>query len=387
MLTQRIDVSTVADNKKSYHSKSSFSFAKDGNSRGLKLIKTNNTTAQEKKLVTFGEQISFKKISETLKTGESYIEFYGYGDKWYNFLISQQGIKAFRLNSEIVKDVSFFRVLIEEGDVEKLKVVANRLYKELIEPLDLYLTNKNLTIIPHGLLHYLPFNALYDGNKYMVDKFDMRILPSASVLQYIINNKTDSEQLLALGNPDLGYAELSLPFAEVEVNEISNIIKDSDIFVKERATETKVKNSAGKYNMLHFASHGTFNSAIPLDSALLLAKDEQNDGVLTVRELYDMQLNVDLVTLSACETALGHIGNGDDVIGFTRGFLFAGASSIVSSLWQVDDEATYQLMIRFYKNLTTMNKREALAEAQRQLKATYPNPYYWSAFQLSGLAI
>jgi CHAT domain-containing protein len=102
----------------------------------------------------------------------------------------------------------------------------------------------------------------------------------------------------------------------------------------------------------------------PLDSGLLLSGDDKNDGKLTVVALYDMRLPADLVTLSACNTVLGKVSSGDDVVGFLRGFLYAGASSIVSNLWQVDDQATAILMQTFYQSLPHMNKREALRAAQ-----------------------
>ena len=101
-------------------------------------------------------------------------------------------------------------------------------------------------------------------------------------------------------------------------------------------------------------------------------------------ELYDLNLNADLVTLSACETALGKVANGDDVVGFTRGFLYAGASSIVSSLWKVDDAATNQLMQNFYTNQKRKDKRSALRAAQLKTKKCYSHPYYWAAFPLTG---
>ena len=140
------------------------------------------------------------------------------------------------------------------------------------------------------------------------------------------------------------------------------------------------------FRYLHIASHGTFNADSPLTSALLLAKDAENDGTLTVGELYSMRLNADLVTLSACETGLGKIANGDDVVGLTRGFLYAGSRSIVASLWKVDDEATAYLMTRFYGALKGTSKREALRLAQLETRKKYPHPYYWAAFQLTGEA-
>ena len=116
-----------------------------------------------------------------------------------------------------------------------------------------------------------------------------------------------------------------------------------------------------------------------------MSSDSENDGTLTVGELYDLRLPADLVTLSACETALGKVANGDDVVGFTRGFLYAGTSSIVSSLWKVDDQATSILMQQFYKSLKETDKRSALRTAQLKVKDTYnSHPYFWAAFQITG---
>ena len=106
--------------------------------------------------------------------------------------------------------------------------------------------------------------------------------------------------------------------------------------------------------------------------------------MLTVGELYSMNLNADLVTLSACETGLGKVANGDDVVGLTRGFLFAGARSIVASLWSVDDKATAMLMETFYRNLVIMDKEEALRQAQITIRKNFPQPFFWAAFQLTG---
>jgi CHAT domain-containing protein len=121
---------------------------------------------------------------------------------------------------------------------------------------------------------------------------------------------------------------------------------------------------------------------------LLLAKSGTEDGSLTVGDLYNMRLDADLVTLSACETGLGKVQTGDDVLGLTRGFLFAGSSNIVASQWKVDDQATGVLMQHFYANLSQGKpKREALREAQRETRKTFAHPFYWAAFYLTGLGV
>ncbi|MBI2509532.1 MAG: CHAT domain-containing protein [Betaproteobacteria bacterium] len=135
---------------------------------------------------------------------------------------------------------------------------------------------------------------------------------------------------------------------------------------------------------IHLATHGKFQAESPLDSGLMLARDGENDGLLRVGELYSMDLDAELVTLSACETGLGKVDNGDDVVGLTRGFLYAGARSIVASLWSVEDRATAELMKAFYEGLQGAGKRDALRQAQLKTRAAFPHPYFWAAFQLVG---
>lgn len=152
------------------------------------------------------------------------------------------------------------------------------------------------------------------------------------------------DNLLILGNPTLDDERYNLPAAESEVKMLAALLPKSELLIRQVASETAFKKLAGRYSYLHIASHGEFNTDGALDSRLLLAKDSQNDGSLTVRELYDLRLDAALATLSACETGLGKEMGGDDLIGLTRGFLYAGANNVVASLWPVSDEATALLM-------------------------------------------
>ena len=158
------------------------------------------------------------------------------------------------------------------------------------------------------------------------------------------------------------------------------------MLVRKDASETNFKAAGAVFSRIHFATHGKFQAEDPLNSGLFLAKDASNDGLLTVGELYSMRLDADLITLSACETGLGKVANGDDVVGLTRGFLYAGSRSIVASLWSVDDKATAELMEAFYSNLAKMPKQQALREAQLRTRQDFPHPFFWAAFQLTGRA-
>jgi CHAT domain-containing protein len=328
-----------------------------------------------------------KELQQLLPEDETLIEYYGSGDSIYAFLLNVNGVRGVKLDGKgLAESVTQYRDALIKPGSDQHKSLGADLYQRLIAPLVSGVKTQNLTIVPHGILHYLPFNALHTGSEFVIDKYNIRLLPSASVMKFLKKNqKGQKKSLLALGNPDLGDPRMDLPGAQAEAIAIAGKINGAKVLVRGKATETAVKQNGADFRYLHLASHGTFDPENPLTSALLLAKDSFNDGSLTVVELYDLRLNADLVTLSACETALGKVANGDDVVGFTRGFLYAGASSIVSSLWKVHDEATSVLMQMFYKNLQSSNKRKALRQAQLKLKAgKYSHPAYWAAFQLTG---
>ena len=230
-----------------------------------------------------------------------------------------------------------------------------------------------------------PFNALHNGKSYLIERYSIRILPSASVIKYLQAKKTSKPaDILVFGNPDLGDPRYDLVYAQNEAIAVSKTQSRSRVLLRKEATETAFKKYGSSFKYIHFATHGQFNVDAPLKSAVLLAPDAESDGILTVNKLYSTKIDADLVTLSACETGLGKIANGDDIVGLTRGFLYAGSSSIVASLWKVDDLATADLMTRFYTNMKTLDKREALRQAQLQTKKKYDHPFYWASFQLTG---
>ena len=152
------------------------------------------------------------------------------------------------------------------------------------------------------------------------------------------------------------------------------------------ATKTALRAQAPSAPMLHLATHAELNERSPLFSRLLLAPDGQDDGSLTVQDVFELNLaSADLVVLSACETQLGAQSRGDDLVGLTRAFIYAGTPSFIASLWSVDDQATAVLMTAFYRHLRGgASKAEALQRAQAETRAQYPHPYYWAAFVLTG---
>jgi CHAT domain-containing protein len=178
------------------------------------------------------------------------------------------------------------------------------------------LNKKHLIIVAHGALHYLPMNALHDGNGYLIDRYGMRMMPSAGAMKYLHGGKTTRpDGILIFGNPDLGDPKYDLEHAQQEAAEIANIRPTSKMFVRKEATEETFRLYAKDYHYIHFATHGQFIPETPLKSALLLSPGVKSNGMLTVDKLYSLHLDADLVTLSACETGLSKIANGDELVG------------------------------------------------------------------------
>jgi len=270
--------------------------------------------------------------------------------------------------------------------IDTLTDRAQELYDLLLTPVEPQLKDKTrIGIIPHGNLHYLPFETLMKNREFLAPQ-DTKIfyLPSAGTYKYCKEkNKNTKEQLIAVGNPDG-----SLLFSGKEVEELKRLYpKDTEIFTGEQARESRVKYYAPYPDILHFACHGSFNARHPMYTALHLAPDPTDDGNLEVHEIYQLELKpAYLVTLSACQTNLGGITPGDEIIGLTRAFIYAGTSGILASLWKVDDYYTEKFMAAFYRALKNSTKIDALHTARQTMIRQYgkKHPFYWAAFVLIG---
>lgn len=327
-------------------------------------------------------------ILSQISAEEALIEYYYHDRDMYAFVLSEGKLQTIKLNGDgLTDDIQEFRKSLETPNSDRFMAVSKRLYKRLFQPVESALNKRSLIIVAHGALHYLPMNALHDGSGYLIDRYSIRMMPSASAIKYLNKEKTEKTgELLVFGNPDRGDPRLDLMYAEQEAIEVGNTRTKSRVFLRQNATEAALRKYGNSYRYLHFATHGQFDPEAPLKSALLLAPDPQYNGILSVDKLYSLNIDADLVTLSSCETGLSRIANGDDLVGLIRGFLYAGSSSIVASLWKVDDLATAELMARFYRELLKNDKVEALREAQLETKKRYPHPYYWASFQLTGNA-
>jgi CHAT domain-containing protein/Tfp pilus assembly protein PilF len=325
------------------------------------------------------------KIQALLDPDTALLEYFLGRESQLVFLATREKVLAVPLHGSpetLFKMIQAFRTDAVEGiSLERLAMKdyqkpLSDLYDILIRPVEGEISaKKHLVIVPHGMLHYLPFHALLSkkGGKpgYLIESFAISYLPSASVLKYTrVKNKGNRKDLFAVGNPATGLDPL--PAAEQEAREVSALFNRKLVLTGQQATETSVKGQSPSYDMVLLSTHGEMIESDPLRSNLRFAPSTGDDGRLTVDEIFDMEIKANLVTLSACETALvsgedGNFPQGDDLVGLTRAFIHAGTPSVVASLWKVSDDSTVELMRAYYRNLQGMSKAEALRKAQLEL--------------------
>lgn len=288
----------------------------------------------------------------------------------------KKDLGEFNLTLAMVK----FRKAIYEKDLQKIQSISKELYDVLIEPIkDDISPYKVLIISPYENLRYIPFQALYDGEKYLVEKFAIVNATSSSGLKFADQSSLKHDRLLAFGNPTD-----NLPAAEEEVNIISEKFKKPKVFLKSAATiESFNEEVYNDYDVIHLATHGVLNNTNPENSQLLFA----DKGSLNVGEImgYDFS-EKNLIVLSACDSVIG-ISKGAEVSALGTAFELASAPSVIASLWKVDDNSTALMMQFFYQYYTAgETKATSLRKAQLDLikSKQFSNPYYWAPFVLLG---
>ena len=300
--------------------------------------------------------------------------------------------------ANLTAKVNLVRELIQQPSSDSWWEPAASLSDSLIAPLQeqsLLEDVSHLYLVPHGILNYLPFAVLptdrTEDRPVIMEQFTLSYLPAAATLVGSDSDQHGSPSLLALA-PERSRLRHSLE----EAQSIARLYQpNSRLLSGVKATESIFKEQAQNYGILHLSTHGYFNPNNPLLSGLELEADDINDGMLQVHEILGLSLNAGLVTLSACETAMGSgyfntIPAGDEFVSLTRAFLVAGSRSVLATLWEVDDRSTVELMEGFYDRLgrgKNMNhKAAALAQVQRALKKSgrHKHPFYWAPFVLVG---
>lgn len=357
-------------------------------------------TSMQKNLETV-LAVSSTDVQSRLNAGEALLEYVMFEDEIVIFLLRPSGLMASsaRLTRKSATAmVDLLRELVRERSSERWLQPARNLARSLVAPLiDRHLLDgiEQVYLVPHGVLHYLPFGLLpveNTGSELMIDRFTVSYLPAAaSLLREPGGGGKTTRGLLAMAPQ-----RARLQYAPQEARSVSEIFHpDAELLAGKSATEGAFKRHAPHFSYLHLSTHGYFNKFNPMLSGLELEADSQDDGLLEVHEILGLELGAGLVTLSACETGLGggffnEIPAGDDFVGLARAFLLAGSGSVLASLWKVDDRSTVELMEAFYQRLGRQNSApagaRALALTQRRMRASgeYSHPFYWAPFILMG---
>jgi CHAT domain-containing protein/Tfp pilus assembly protein PilF len=340
----------------------------------------------------------------------------------YAFAITKNDLKIFPIPSihSIQNQVTEYLKVINDKDNHNFQL-GNELFNQLVFP-GLSENIKNIIFVPDDILHFLPFETLItntEGNDWLIKDYKIAYVPSISSLREITERKNANRHkprmdLLAFGDPDFGDLETDengrdifqvffssrsfgffrLEFSGLEIERISSLFKTKKrtVFRREEASEEQFKhNDLDNYKIIHFATHSIIDDRRPDRSSIVLTldKDPAEDGFLQMREIYNIKLNADLVTLSSCQTGLGERIRGEGIDGINKAFFYAGSSSILMSLWPVNDEASCQLMERFYIHLHSSNSiMDALRKAKLEMieSGVLSHPSYWAGFIASGKA-
>ena len=337
--------------------------------------------------------VSLEKIRSLLPVDTTLVEYFRIQDRDVACVLSRDElqIRPVTVESRVKKTLQLFQfqlakfrldpkyvIAFQEAMLESTQGHLASLYQELIAPIADLLEAKHLVFAPHGLLHHIPFHALFDGKSYLIDKFAVSYAPSASVYALCREKAANVSGSSLI----LGIADAQAPLILEEVEALRGILPDAKLFVGEGASEGVLKFHGPSSRIVHIATHGYFRQDNPMFSSIRLG-----DSYLSLYDLYHFKLPAELVVLSGCATGRNTVTPGDELMGLVRGLLQAGAQSLMLSLWDVHDASTRDFMIAFYSRLVQgMSKPLALQAAMAELRKSHPHPYYWAPFALIGKA-
>jgi len=341
---------------------------------------------------TTGDLFSIAKLQAVLGASRALVEYTTIDDELIAFLITGESVEVVRglgSEAEVVAEIERCRFQIDTlrygstqvrnhlpALTERTRKHLSSLYNRLLRSIEPKIGARQLVIVPHRALHYLPFQALHDGDSYLVERREVSFAPSAVVLQQCLERPRHEYRTALL----MGVADEQIPRVDEELQSLDHVFAGVKRYSDDAATTEVLRRNSGSVDVLHLACHAQFRSDNPLFSGLKLS-----DGWFTARDAYGLRLNCGLVTLSACETGINAVAPGDELLGLTRGFLSAGSPTVMMSLWTIDDEATAELMTKFYEELAqTKSPAAALRTAQMTLLQQSPHPFFWSPFIVVG---
>ncbi len=333
--------------------------------------------------------VDLATLQRTLAPDERVVQFHSLPDRLMVWVVSPAGIESKTIpvkREELTELVETFRNTIVRGRRTAI-TNADKLGAALLGPLNLQ-AGQRLVIVPHGPLHYLPFQALRLNGRYVIETHPVAVAPSISIaVQLAQRTPRVNATLTAFGNPRIE-DKYDLPGAESEVKQLAQYFPSNSVYMGAAATKTQFRDVAARSPLMHVAAHAEADEVDPLYSRILLANEGGKQNFLEAHEILEMPMQgTALVTLSACESGLGRIAQGDEVLGFTRSFLSAGSSSLIASLWPVSDDATAVLMSTLYGELAKGRDLQKAMQAGQLAVLKDPkmsHPFFWAPFNLIG---
>src|SRR2546422_1519478 len=340
-------------------------------------------------------QVSIAEIDSVqadLPETTTLVEYFTAGDELLAFIISKDDARVVRrlcTTSTILKMQARLRFQLDNFVLgrefvrvhsaqllESARFWLRELYERLVEPFIREIRSPHIVIVPHGPLHFLPFHAFYDGEKYLLDKYEFSYAPSASIMKYCLERgEIAGESPLLVGVPDQ-----TAPLIGDEISQLNQLFADARVLDGAQATRAAFIENSKASSFLHIATHATFRHDNPMFSSFKLA-----DGWFTALDPFSIVCKTNLVTLSGCQSGMSAVTGSDDLLGFIRGFLYAGARSLLLSLWNVNDKSTAALMVHFYREWQKgVAKSTALRSAMLAVRAEHIHPFYWAPFLLVG---
>jgi CHAT domain-containing protein len=340
-----------------------------------------------------GAAMDAAQLQAMLAPDEVVVAYHTLPDRLVAWVLSRDGVREAKFplalpRADLGRLVDAYRdALIKLNP--KAAGIGDQIGQLLLAPLGIA-PGKRVVIVPHGPLHYLPFQALRLDGQYLIERNPISIAPSISIAARLAQRTpTARAELLAFGNPTISPDVADpLPGAEREVQALATQFPGATLYFNAEANKTNFTAAAPKARLVHVAAHAMADTLDPLHSKVLLADEDGKPNYLEAKDVIGMDLgNVAMLALSACESGLGRVDNGDEVLGFTRSFLSAGTSTLLASLWPVSDAATEKLMTTLYADLAKgVVVQDAMRDAQRAVMADpqTAHPFYWAPFNLIG---
>jgi tetratricopeptide (TPR) repeat protein len=339
--------------------------------------------------------VKLEEIQAALGSETTLVEYFQIGPRFIAAVLTQSGLEIIPLveAGDVASSLRMLGFQLSKFEVPGLETIQSShsllaatqsrlrdLYHQLVGPLLRKLSGRRLIVAPHGVLHYLPFHALLEGDTYLIDRFTISYTPSASMYAICAGVGRQASPRNAGTSLLLGVPDKRAPWIRNEIRSVAEILPNSVIRLGRQAGINVLRTVGASSRIIHIATHGVFRRDNPMLSTVRLG-----DSYVNIYDFYELSLPVELLTLSGCSTGLSVIAAGDELLGLIRGLLTTGAEALLLSLWDVHDQTTARLMASFYREIRGhRDKGEALRNAMLELRETHPHPYYWAPFVLVG---